>query len=893
MAGWRLLAAAGLGLTLALGSGPLSAQPDPAHDDAQLAALLERAEQAEVLGDMRQQIEPLTRAITLAERLGRPTQQARALRLLSSATWDAGAFADAQRHALQSAALARAAGDVTTATAALRVTANALISQGRHGDALATLDGALADARLAGDVAAEADVLSAQASAFGPLGRLAEARTVLEAAVALRGPASTVPAQAITLNLLGVVSRQQGEYEAALSHFERALAIARQQRPALVGAILANLALVHASLGQLERAVETQYEALALAEALGRRSTEAIIHRNLSNLFAGLSRMPQAVEHATTAVRIARALGNPDRLSGALYSLAHLQLVHRRDVAAATALATEALTLARGAKLRTAESNLLTLLGWVAYRQQQFATALTYFDDAVERAGPRNTEYEARVGRGAVLLARGEYGRAEADLRRALQVADEARRVLASDVEKTAFADVYLDATALLATVLVEQGRLADALEAAESSRARGLADLLLQRGVRGKAAERDALAAVRETAERARTAGGRGGPSADDLGAELDRRLARLARDGPELASLLTAKAPAFAEMAAVAARLGATLVEYLMAGDDVHVWVVSPQGAVRHARLGVTELRLTTLVDDVRARLESRTPRDAALATALRALDGHLIAPIAAWLPADPAAPVVIVPAGRLQLLPFAALTDDGGTPLVARHTLAFAPSLGIYTYTASKRAAGPRSGEVLIVSDPTPPDPSALPALAGARREGAAVARRLSRSRVTLLAGAAATETAVKTAAARAAIVHLATHGLVSMARPLASSLVLAASASDDGYLRTDEVFDLDLDASLVVLSGCSTGVGPVSSEGIAGLVRAFVYAGTPTVVASLWDVGDRSTEVLMDTFYGALDGGASTAAALRSAQLAARRRFPHPAQWAAFQLTGEPR
>lgn len=882
-----------LGLGLILASPTRAAQSDRVRDEARLTAIIDAAEAAETAGDTRQQVEPLKEAIAIAERLGLAEPHAHALRLLSGVRWFAGAFAEALTYAQQSAAVARAAGDALSESRALRAASTALVSLGRHADALKALDSALEAARAANERLEEASVLTFQAGVFGPLGRLDDARTVLEAALALRGPSDTSGEQAQTLSLLGVVNRTQGNYEAALDCYQRALTIQRQQHPGGVGATLGNLGLVYLSLGQPERAIETTNEALALATTMGRVSTAAILHRNLADAFAKLSRVPQAIDHATKAVELSRTLGNPDRLSGALYALGSLRLTHDGDLPGATSAATEALTLARGAKLRTAESSALRLLGWVAYRQKQYDSALEHFDTAVERAGPRDAEYDARLGRGATLHAMDEDGRAEKDLRRALQIAAEARRVLASDVEKTAFADVFLDATALLTAVLVTQGRLAESLEVAESSRARGLADLLAQRTVRGKAAERDALAAVRNAADRARSGGGRGGPSADDLGAVLDRSLERLGKEGPELASLLTAKAPTFGEISSVAARLGATLVEYFVGGEGVHVWVVSPQGQLHHVRLDVDQRGLTTLVDQVRARLAVRTPRDAALAAGLRALDGHLIAPIAAWLPADPAATVVIVPAGRLQLLPFAALTNAAGTPLVARHTLAFAPSLGVFAYTASKRRLAAARPGALVVSDPTPPDPGALPALAGARREGAAVARQLGRTHVTLLEGAAATETAVKAAADSASTVHFATHGLVSMDRPLASSLVFAKSADDDGYLRVDEVFDLDLDATLVVLSGCSTGVGPVSSEGIAGLVRGFIYAGTPTVVASLWDVGDRSTAVLMAAFYRALAGGASKGAALRSAQLAARRQFPHPAQWAAFQLTGEPR
>ena len=118
-------------------------------------------------------------------------------------------------------------------------------------------------------------------------------------------------------------------------------------------------------------------------------------------------------------------------------------------------------------------------------------------------------------------------------------------------------------------------------------------------------------------------------------------------------------------------------------------------------------------------------------------------------------------------------------------------------------------------------------------------------------------------------------------------------MSVGESEDGYLRVDEILGLDLHAGLVVLSGCRTGLGRLSGDGILGMSRAFLYAGTPTIVVSQWDVSDRATGYLMDHFYAALASGEGKAQALRTAQIATRRRFPNPSLWAGFVLIGEPR
>ncbi|MGH9871382.1 MAG: CHAT domain-containing tetratricopeptide repeat protein [Pyrinomonadaceae bacterium] len=149
----------------------------------------------------------------------------------------------------------------------------------------------------------------------------------------------------------------------------------------------------------------------------------------------------------------------------------------------------------------------------------------------------------------------------------------------------------------------------------------------------------------------------------------------------------------------------------------------------------------------------------------------------------------------------------------------------------------------------------------------------------------------------------VVHIATHGLLNAERPQFTGVVLSlvGNKTEDGFLRTDEVFNLRLGSPLVMLSACETGLGKEKrGEGVMGLTRAFMYAGAPTVGVSLWSVADRSTAELMTDFYKRLLGssaGDSTAvspsAAMRDAQLAmiAGKKYSAPFYWAPFVLVGD--
>ncbi|HSE33117.1 MAG TPA: CHAT domain-containing tetratricopeptide repeat protein [Pyrinomonadaceae bacterium] len=144
----------------------------------------------------------------------------------------------------------------------------------------------------------------------------------------------------------------------------------------------------------------------------------------------------------------------------------------------------------------------------------------------------------------------------------------------------------------------------------------------------------------------------------------------------------------------------------------------------------------------------------------------------------------------------------------------------------------------------------------------------------------------------------IIHVATHGLLNAERPQFTGVVfsLVGNKSRDGFLRTDEVFNLRLGSPLVVLSACETGLGKEKrGEGVMGLTRAFIYAGAPTVGVSLWSVADKSTADLMTDFYSRLltGGGTSASGALRAAQLTmiSGKKYSAPFYWAPFVLVGD--
>lgn len=157
----------------------------------------------------------------------------------------------------------------------------------------------------------------------------------------------------------------------------------------------------------------------------------------------------------------------------------------------------------------------------------------------------------------------------------------------------------------------------------------------------------------------------------------------------------------------------------------------------------------------------------------------------------------------------------------------------------------------------------------------------------------------ETATGAELAQYRFVHFATHGILNSEHPELSGIVLSLVNEQgqpvDGFLRLHEIYNLQLSADMVVLSACQTGLGKeIRGEGLVGLTRGFMYAGSPRVVASLWKVDDAATAELMKRFYqGMLKDNLRPAAALRRAKVEMwkQKRWSAPFYWAAFELQGE--
>jgi CHAT domain-containing protein len=364
----------------------------------------------------------------------------------------------------------------------------------------------------------------------------------------------------------------------------------------------------------------------------------------------------------------------------------------------------------------------------------------------------------------------------------------------------------------------------------------------------------------------------------------------------------------PTIAEIKQIAKAQNATLVQYSIIYDDfklagkpqvqeseLYIWVIKPTGEVTFRKLDLKPLwqqqntSLETVVESIlqTSPVEWNKP--------LKQLHQILIKPIDAELPKDPSDRVIFIPQQSLFRVPFPALQDEKGKYLIEQHTILTAPSIQVLQLTHQQRKLA--SGkDFLIVANPTMPSvsnkigepPTQLDPLPEAEKEAIEIA---SLFKTKAIIGKDATKVNILQQISKARIIHLATHGQVDDNQALESWIALAPSGKDNGLLTAAEIFDLKLNAELLVLSACETGRGRVTGDGVIGLSRSLIYAGVPSVIVSLWTVPDDSTKLLMTEFYKNLQQNPDKAQALRQAMLKTSQEYPRPLQWAAFTLIGE--
>jgi CHAT domain-containing protein len=383
--------------------------------------------------------------------------------------------------------------------------------------------------------------------------------------------------------------------------------------------------------------------------------------------------------------------------------------------------------------------------------------------------------------------------------------------------------------------------------------------------------------------------------------------------------------------EMTALAQANDCTIVVYSMVEADrtLYSWTINSAGDVLFKEVNIEELlgaKDTSLSQAVRQLYETmasaakaslcRGPRDNreedeegeapaapdanAEIAELKHLYAALIEPIKGNLNSEK--DVVFVPHGVLSLVPFAALMDDAGTPLISTHSVATAPSVRVLR-TMYARSNDLPSDISLVVGQPVTLPQYELQEIPGSATEADDIAGLLGGT-CTVLKGDDARMQKVAAQMQNVSMLHLSCHsqpGILVFAPTLPSAGDEEEDEEieyDDGLLHKEHVHCLRLAAKpTVVLSGSYTAAGSITEDGIVGLPRAFIAAGAKSVLATMWATSDKAAPLLLKEWTKALKETGSQSKALRSAMLAFQAaeggKYKHPVYWAGFTLLGNPK
>ncbi|MDJ0694235.1 CHAT domain-containing tetratricopeptide repeat protein [Mastigocoleus sp. MO_188.B34] len=687
--------------------------------------------------------------------------------------------------------------------------------------------------------------------------------------------------EAQSLTNLGLAYHRLGNYRKAIQYHQQSLAIDKEiDNPLVQANSLLNLGMPYYSLGDYRKAIQYQEQSLAIFKEIGNPSGQANSLMNLGIAYYRLGNYRKAIQYQEQSLAIFKEIGNP---LGQAKSQLNLGLAHHSlgDYRKAIQYQEQSLAIFKEIGNPLGQSQSLNNLGNAYYRLGDDRKAIRYYQQSLaidkEIVNPFGQAVSLN-NLGDIYRELKQYENAEKNFRQAIAIWENIRSYLGNqDTNKVNIFDTQAVTYRLQQQVQVAQKKPYQALITAERGRTRALVEILIK-------------------------------------------------SRNPQLKENIIPPAPNLAQIQQVARKQNATLVEYSVTPDEIYVWVIPPQGKIQFRTVPLPKnISLQELVKitrknqlDVRGRGSDNSPRKKDNSqddstNRLKQLHQLLIKPIADLLPQDEQQRVIFIPHQELFLVPFVALQDEKDKYLIEKHTILTAPSIQALSLTQPKQQAQqkqntptlPRGKEALIVGNPTMPkggvgkELEPLTQLPGAEKEANNIAQMLGTK---ALIGDQATESAIVQKMASAKLIHLATHGLLDDTNAVGSAgaIALTPSGKEDGFLTTVEIMERfglpnqqKLQAELVVLSACDTGKGDIKGEGVVGLSRAFMAAGVPTLVVSLWKVPDGQTATLMNHFYTNIDEKKfDKAKAMREAMLTMiRDGDPDPRNWAAFTVIGK--
>lgn len=889
------------------------------------------------LGDYPGALDYLTRSLELKRGLKDRLEEGKTLSNLGLLYWEMAEYDKAISHFNDSISIGKELGNKELEATALNNLSLVYDELGDYGRSLEQYQRALELHRESGFERGEADTLGNIGGVYLNLGRFNEAIRYYEQSLAISQRLKLKTSASQDLGNIALCQFGLGRLDEALETFDRALQLAREaglEKEQADWHKGKGMALLRKGKFDLARAEYDAANASYEKAGLKRELVEGLSAR--AELLADLGDISSAERDFTRAMEVARSIGYSRGVTDNLSAMGELESRHGH-ASQAIALYDQTLQRAHGAGQRDIEATVLVLLAGAlsdngridealrdsqqaveiahangatlteAEAQYSWAQALQKTDrmqDALEhyrtaesvvhQAGALDLEWRVAFGRGRVLEALGHDQDAVDAYKNAIQLIESVRAQISEERFRSGYLQDKSEVYVRLVRLLIKMSRLNEAFVYSEQLRAQSYRELLEHApgtgsDVRGIELRARIRRLEHELSERKHSDPVRGSGE-EPLSAELRE----VEREYQNLLDDVRAHRPSYAAVNGLAVLSpqqlqvqlapNAAILEYVVGEDGISELVVR--------RDGVWATTVSVRVADVQAKVElmrdlvahSQGDDWARPAASLRHL---LIAPAEQAGQLRGIERLFLVPNGVLHYLPFAALphsTATGRRFLVQEYTISYLPAAVALQHSAG---AGPTAG--LLAMAPLPVQ------LKYTRQEVQDVGGYFSSGRVVLV-GHSATKQALAKLAGDFRFIHLATHGYFNKLNPLLSGLELGPDSNSDGRLEVYEILGMNLRADLVTLSACETALAsgyfnevPAGDEFV-GLTRAFLSAGSASVMATLWEVNDHSTVALMDGFYRGLRSGDRAEALARAQRRMLRAGSPwrHPFYWAPFVL-----
>lgn len=690
--------------------------------------------------------------------------------------------------------------------------------------------------------------------------------------------------------LLASIASETGEYENALRYQEKAMKEASDF--GILGQVIwttIGMGDIYSNLGDFNKAEKYFRDAKKAKDTLEMKTTslDASLNMRLGEIVSAneyFFSQGSFTGEAISSLRIAEMLmqkGSPDS------AMIYLDMAEEKFKASGN---------------REGESNVLVNKGRILVDKGDYMTARQLLESAATASDFPETAWQAWFNLGRIYENLDQDEKAVESYRNSISIIEKIRGNLTIDEFKSIYFDNKREVYDRLLRILLKMNKPVESFQVSEQARARAFYDILANKKIDFKGSLPGDLISL-EQAKRieiqklykllqkgdvstfgeseSRTSGLR----------QLREALVSAQSEYEDIIQKIKLHSPAYAEM--VSAQPvnpsdlrsilddNSAVLAYWISSNELIIWFITRSDIICR-EIPVNDQYLGSIIEKARMAIESDSPLNE-LKAPLKLLYSMLIAPVESNL--GHFRNLVIIPNGSLHFLPFQALVDSHEDYLVQNHNIIYEPSASVFMICENRKGSAGSRFMGMALSDLSIEGKAGLP---GTDEE---LRKILPLFPDNLSAfGKQGTETFVKKNAGNFNFIHFATHGSYNYDQPLYSYLLFPASDEDDGRLNVYEVFGLNLKASLVTLSACETGLGNLSrGDEIVGLSRAFLFAGSSSVIVSLWAVADYPTSILMASFYKNLKDH-NLQEALSMAQRDLIKIYPEPIYWSPFILIG---